>query len=260
MGRDEKNIIYLFYGTDKIKARRVARQTVEAAKKKHTGAEFFKLNSENFSAGKLDELIMSQGLFYSGSVILADSLFADDQIGGMVFKKIKDIAESPNFFVFLEEKLNKKDWEKFNEYAEKVEEFKKAEKKLTKKEALAERGEKVDFFDFTNSLGEKNKKLLWTLYQDALVEEVNSEEIHAMFFWQVKSMLCALKSKSAVEAGLNPFVYNKSGVYAKNYGKTSEEVENKLKEMSSRLFEMYHEAHRGQIDFAVALERFILEI
>ena len=251
-------MIYLYYGTDKIKAREMAHKAIEAGRKKHEGAEFFKLTSENFLENKLDELIASQGLFYSGSIILADSLFENEEVGELVIKKIKEISESPNFFVFLEEKLNKKELEKFEKYAQKIEEFKKPERKLNKKELLALKGEKIDFFDFANTLGERNKKLLWSLYQDALAEEVHSEEVHAMFFWQVKAMLCAIKTKDATEAGLNPFVYTKAKAYAKNYGKTGEEAEKKLTEMSATLSEMYHEAHRGNVDFAVALEKFIL--
>jgi DNA polymerase III delta subunit len=251
---------YIFYGNDTAKARGRAHQVVEAAKKKHESAEFFKLNSENFSAGKVDELTASQGLFYSAFIILADNLCADADISETLLKKLKEIKESPNFFVFLEASLNKEKVEKFEKYAEKVEVFKKPERKLNKKEALAAKGEKIDFFEFANTLGERNKKQLWTLYQDALAEEVASEEVHAMFFWQVKSMLAAVKSKDAIEAGLNPYVFTKSKGYAKNYGATALESEKKLKEMSTRLFEMYHEAHRGKIDFAVALEKFILEL
>lgn len=253
-------MIYLFHGADKIKAREMAHKAITAAQKKHNNAEFFKLTTENFMESKLDELIMSQGLFYSGSVILADSLFENKEIGEIVLKKIREIAESPNFFVFLEEKLNKKELEKFEKYAQKVEEFKKPERKLTKKEELLARGEKIDFFEFANTLGERNKKQLWTIYQEALREEVASEEVHAMFFWQVKAMLCAIKTKDATEAGLNPFVYSKAKNYAKNYGKNAEEAEEKLRQMSATLCDMYHEAHRGKIDFAVALEKFILEI
>lgn len=224
----------------------------EAAKKKHAGAEFFKLTAENFSLNKLDELITSQGLFYSAFIVLADNLCEETEVAEVLLKKLKEIKESPNFFVFLEGKLNKKELEKFEKQAEKVEEFKKPDRKLNKKEALALKGEKIDFFEFANALGEKNKKGLWTLYQDALAEEVPSEEVHAIFFWQVKAMLCAEKSKDATEAGLNPYVFTKSKGYAKNYSLE------KLKEMSTKLFEMYHEAHRGKIDFAVALEKFIL--
>ena len=225
-------MIYLFHGTDKIKARAVAHQAVLAAQKKHTEAEFFRLNNENFTESKLDELIMSQGLFYSGSIVFADSLFDVEEIGEILLKKIKEISESPNFFVFLEGKINKKELEKFEKYAQKVENFDKLERKLTKKEELRARGEKIDFFEFANTLGERNKKQLWTIYQEALEESVPSEEVHSMFFWQVKSMLCALKTKDAGEAGLNPYVYTKSKEYAKNYGKTTEEAEEKLGQMS----------------------------
>lgn len=253
-------MFYLFYGADTAKARSQAHKTVEAAKKKHETAESFKLDSENFSAGKLDELTASQGLFYSAFIILADNLCDEADISEVLLKKLKELKESPNFFVFLEGALNKKELEKFEKYAEKVEGFKKPERKLNKKEALAAKGEKIDFFEFANTLGERNKKLLWTLYQDALAEDVASEEVHAMFFWQVKSMLAAVKSKDATEAGLNPYVFTKSKGYARNYGTTTDQSEKKLKEMSTRLFEMYHEAHRGKADFAVALERFILEL
>jgi hypothetical protein len=253
-------MLFLFYGTDKIKARQTAHKAVEAAQKKHTEAEFFKLSAENFSLNKIDELIASQGLFYSGSIVFVDSLFAETDVGEVLIKKIKEISESPNFFVFLEEKLNKKELEKFEKFAQKIESFEKPEKKLNKKEALALKGEKIDFFEFANTLGEKNKKLLWTLYQDALFEGVPAEEVHGIFFWQVKSMLAALKAKDATEAGLNPFVFTKSKAYARNYGSTEQASEERLKEMSAKLFEMYHEAHRGNIDFFVTLEKFILEL
>lgn len=253
-------MIYLFHGTDKAKARAMAHQAVMAAQKKHAEAESFKLTPDNFSENKLDELIASQGLFYSGSIVFADSLFAEEEIGEVLIKKIKEISESPNFFVFLEGKLNKAELEKFQKYAQKVEEFKKPERKLNKKEALAAKGEKIDFFEFANTLGERNKKQLWTIYQEALGESVASEEVHSMFFWQVKAMLCALKTKDAMEAGMNPFPYSKAKTYARNYGKTAEEAEEKLRQMSTTLCDMYHEAHRGKLDFAVGLEKFILEI
>ena len=257
-------MFFLFYGTDKIKARGQAHKVLSAGKKKHDQAEFFKLTSENFTENKLDELIMSQGLFYSGSIILADNLCETKEVSEILLKRLKEVKSSPNFFVFLEGELNKKEIEKFEKYAEKVEKFVKPFKKLTKKEELALKGEKIDFFDFANSLGERNKKKLWSLYQEALAEEVNSEEVHAMFFWQVKAMLSALMSKDAKEAGLNPYVYSKAKVYAKNFhthkNVLASDCEMVLKYLSQQLFDMYHLAHRGKVDFAVALERFILEL
>jgi DNA polymerase III delta subunit len=253
-------MIYLFHGTDKIKVRNMAHQAVKAAQKKHADAEYFKLNIDNFSVNKLDELIANQGLFYSGSIVLVDSLFDNEDFGENLIKKIKEISESPNFFVFLESELNKKELETFKKYADKVEEFVKPFKKLTEKEELAQKGEKISFFKFTDALGARDKKGLWALYQDALALAVPAEEIQGIFFWQVKSMFSAVKSKDATEAGLNPFVFSKAKNYASNYGLTIIESEKKLQEMSRTLFKMYHEAHRGNIDFHIALEKFILEL
>jgi len=227
-------MIFLFHGDDTTKARNVTQKNIEAAKKKHLDAEFFKLATENFSENRLDELIASQGLFYSGSIILADNLLEEDEVSEIVIKKMKEISESPNLFIFLEKKLLKKELETFKKYAKKIEEFKKLEKKLSKKEVLALKGEKIDFFEFANALGDRNKKLLWTLYQDALAEKVPSEEVHGIFFWKIKTLL--------------------STSYTRKY--SGEE----LRKMSRKLFNVYHQAHRGETDFAVALERFILEI
>lgn len=247
-------MFFLFYGSDKSKARIAANKNIEAAKKKHPSAEFVRLNSDNFSPNKLDELISSQGLFYSASIIYCDGLMEDEEVEESILARAEEMATSSNLFIFLEEKINKKELDKLKKHALKAEEFMKPDRALSKKEKLALKGEKIDFFEFANTLGERNKKMLWTLYQDALAEAVPSEEVHGIFFWQVKAMLAAMKSKSAEEAGLNPFVYDKSRRYAQNYS------EEKLKNMSSRLFSMYHEAHRGETDFPVALERFILEI
>lgn len=247
---------FLFYGSDKSKARAAANKNIEAAKKKHPSAEFVRLNSDNFSLSKLDEQISSQGLFYSASIIFCDGLLGsdDEDLIDEIVSRAKEIADSTNFFILLEERINRKELDKLKKHALKAEEFAKPNRALSKKEKLALKGEKIDFFEFADALGARNKKELWTLYQDALNESVPSEEVHGIFFWQVKAMLAALKSKSAEEAGLNPFVYDKSKRFAGNY------TEEKLKTMSSRLFSMYHEAHRGETDFPVALERFILEI
>jgi hypothetical protein len=92
------------------------------------------------------------------------------------------------------------------------------------------------------------------LYQQAVRHDVVPEELHGILFWQVKSMLLATLSKDAKESGLNPFVYSKAKNYAKNF--TLDE----LKKISSQLVAIYHQAHRGEVDFDLALEKFFLSI
>ena len=109
-------------------------------------------------------------------------------------------------------------------------------------------------FAMTDALGARNQKRLWTLYQQALRHGVVNEELHGILFWQVKSMLLAALSKDVKESGLNPFVYGKAKNYAKNF------TLSELKKISSQLVTMYHQAHRGEVDFDIALEKFFLTI
>ena len=143
---------------------------------------------------------------------------------------------------------------KIEKNAEKVHEFIMQEKVLNKKQKLAAVGEKIDFFEFADALGRRDKRGLWVLYQDVLAEQVPAEEVHGIFFWQVKSMLLAKKCKTAEEAGMKTFPFQKSKEAARNF----KDVE--LENLSSKLVSMYHEAHRGNTDFHISLERFILEL
>ena len=164
--------------------------------------------------------------------------------------KIKDIAESPNAFVFLEGKVDKATVGKIEKKAEKVQEFKSAGNEGKTKESK----EKFNTFSLADVFGRRDKKNLWVLYQQALLQNVAPEEINGVLFWQLKSMLVAYKSKSVQESGLSPYVFQKSKSFARNYS------EEEMKKMSSALVSVYHDSRRGIHDFEIALERFILDI
>ena len=117
-------------------------------------------------------------------------------------------------------------------------------------------GAKDEFkiFALTDALGARDKKALWTLYRKAVELGKVPEEIHGILFWQVKSMVLAARSKSAGEAGLNPFVYGKAKRYAENYSG------DELKAMLEKLVTIYHDSHRGVCDFETAMEIFLLGI
>jgi hypothetical protein len=109
-------------------------------------------------------------------------------------------------------------------------------------------------FTLGDLLGKRDKRGLWTYYQQALATGLVPEELHGTFFWAVKSMLLASVSASAEEAGQKPFTYTKFKSYAAHY--TAEE----LSAMSLALVQIYHEARQGRTDIPTALERFILTI
>jgi DNA polymerase III delta subunit len=248
-------MIYLFYGTDAEKSGKYANATVDSSLKKHEDATLIKIGDEEISQGRINELIGAQALFYNKYLVFFHKTFDNKENKELILKNIKELAKSENIFIFAEGKTDKASLTKIEKVAEKVKEFIKPEKALTKKQALAVKGEKIDFFEFADALGRRDKKDLWVLYQDALAEQVPAEEVHGIFFWQIKSMLLAKKCKTPAEANMKPYPFQKAREYARNYKKDSE-----LENLAGKLVFMYHEAHRGNADFYIALEKFILEL
>ncbi len=247
-------MIYFYYGTDAESARKKAQVTIDSLLVKKPDATLIRMGEEDISENKIQELVGGQALFAQKYIVYFNNTFDNKENKEVVLKNIKDIAKSENIFIFAEGKMDKVGFTKIEKVAEKVQEFTKAEKTLNKKEKLALRGEKIDFFEFTEALGKRDKKGLWVLYQDALAEQVPAEEVHGIFFWEIKSMLLAKKSKTAAEAGMNPYPFQKVKEHLRNY------KDGELENISSNLVSMYHEAHRGNIDFYIALEKFILEL
>jgi DNA polymerase III delta subunit len=238
-------MLYFLYGDDHMKARAKAKELIAAMHKKRPDAELFSISSETWTEGILDELTGGQGLFERKFVVLLDTLCDNKEIKEVVLEKIKELKESENVFVLLERSLDKKSSEKIEKSAEKTQEF-----TLTVKTLAAQ----FNMFALAELLGKRDKKNLWVLYQKALREDIAPEEIHGILFWQLKTMLLASTTSSAVEADLKPFVYSKAKAYVKNYDALS------LQKLSSKLIEVYHNARRGIGEFETNLERFILEI
>lgn len=242
-------MIYLFYGQDIEQARQKANGVVQTLLKKRPDASLFKLNSDTWQEAAFDEYVGGQGLFVQKYIVILDRLFENKEIKEYVIERLKILKASENIFIIIENSLDKATLGKFEKTAEKIQAFGEG------KDAVA-KGKKSEFnmFATTDALGARNQKRLWALYQQALRHNVVSEELHGILFWQVKSMLLATLSKDVKESGLNPFVYSKAKNYAKNF--TLPE----LKKISSQLVAMYHQAHRGEVDFDLALEKFFLTI
>lgn len=239
-------MIYLFYGQDIEQARQKANGVVQTLLKKRPDASLFKLNSDTWQEVAFDEYVGGQGLFVQKYIVILDRLFENKEIKEYVIERLKILKASENIFIVIENTLDKVTLEKFEKTAEKIQAFGEG------KDAAA-KGKKPEFA-MADALGARNQKRLWTLYQQALRHDVVSEELHGILFWQVKSMLLATLSKDVKESGLNPFVYSKAKNYAKNF------TLGELKKISSQLVAMYHQAHRGEVPFDVALEKFFLTI
>lgn len=246
-------MLYLFHGTDEITTGKKAHSLMDSLLKRKPDASLFELTDETFATnegkGKLEELIGGQGLFSNKYIVFLNKLLKNVDAKEAVMEKIKEIAKSENIFVMLEGKLNKTELGKIEKLAEKIQEFSKKENEFDEKDS-----EKQTFFATTDAFGRRDRKQLWALFTNAIRNGMAVEEFHGAIFWQVKSMLLASKSKSAVEAGMSPFPFSKAKGFLKNF------KEGELEKISSDLVAMYHDAHRGVDDFETMMEKFILSL
>lgn len=239
-------MLYVLHGNDTIKARDRLHILINSLLKKKPDASFLQLDDETFDGGQLDELIEGQGLFEKKYIVVFDNCLRNKDTHEVLCKRLEDISSSPNIFVFLEEKIDKKILTQLEGYSEKIQEY--------KDETVKEKKEQFNIFSLTDAFGGRDKKKLWILYNQAKMNNITNEEIHGILFWQVKSMLLAKNSNSARESGLKPFVYEKAQRFCRNYS------ENEVQALSSSLVSLYHNARRGVHDFATSLELFIIKL
>lgn len=239
-------MIYFLYGDDRSKVRAKLREIILSQQKKNPEASYFELDEDTWNEEKLKEFIETQGLFQSKYIIVLNLLLEDKKISEFIISYLDQLRDSANIFIFSEGKVSKDISSKIEKRSEKSQVFSIIKKESKKKE--------VNVFELTDALGLRDKKKLWVLYQKALLQGVNTEEVHRLLTWQIKSLLSAKQSKSANEAGLNPFVFKKSVGFSKNFDLSE------LNNLSFNLVTMYHNARRGIIDFDISLEKFILDL
>lgn len=235
-------MFYIIQGNDFDKKKATQTSLLQALLKKRPDAEVFEIE-ENYDAANLDELLFSQGLFENKFIVTGKRIFSSD-MQDIFLQKVKDLGASPNVFLFLEDALPKTVLKKIEKYAEQIFEFSQVKKGA----------EPFNRFLLAEALGARDKKHLWVLYQKALKENIPIEEIHGMLFWQLKAISFAKVSKTAAEAGMKSYPFQKAQRYAGNFSES--ELDRKRGEFVS----LYHEAHRGNIDFSEALESFILNL
>jgi|GEM_PF-124415 DNA polymerase III delta subunit len=272
-------MIYFLYGDNSEESRRAVNKKASALAaeliKKKPDASLFTLTTENWNEAAIDEYTGSQGLFERKYIVLMKGILSAGDEGRnsgnkdhakhterkeLFLEKIDLFAASPNIFIMAESGIDKASLKKIEKKAEKVQEIKgSVVGSVTGGAYVAERttdgrnARDLKIFDLADALGDRDKKKLWILYRHAIDAGKVPEEIHGIFFWQVKSMILASRSTSAALAGLKPFVYSKSKRYAERF--TSAELAHILE----RLVSIYHDAHRSLHDFETDLEIFILQ-
>ena len=238
-------MIYLMHGSNTEKARDKTRALTDALRTKKPDALFYRITSQNYAENPLAFLVAGQGLFASKYIVFFDNVFESKEIKEEIMDALAEVKSSENIFIFLERELDKKTLDKLTKYAEKVQEFTAA--------ALAKK-KKYNLFAISDALLSKDKKRLWMLLMEAKKKGNAAEEIHGIIWWQVKALKLAADSRAAKEADLSPFVFSKAKAASAEFSS------GEIAAMMSALVKMYHDAHRGEGDLWVEMERWGLSL
>jgi hypothetical protein len=175
---------------------------------------------ESLSKEMLLDYVSSVSLFGESPIIVLESMIKEGNIA-LGTEDLSALKDSLSIFVFMEEKLLAPDVKKYKKYGV-VEEFSRPTTKQMPK---------MNVFDIAEAFSRKDKIGTWILYRDAISKGVQPEEVSGIIFWKIKMMLL-----------------NGTKIFPAD----------ELKKISSRLVSLYHKAHRGECDFVIGLEQFIL--
>jgi hypothetical protein len=179
------------------------------------------INADKISKEILLDYAFSSSLFGDMSFIVVDDFLSRKDII-LNIDDLKNIEKSKNIFIFSEDSVLATEEKKYKKYAE-IEYFdKKEEKKDTGKGVFA----------ICDAFARKDKIGAWVLYREAIEKGITPENISGILFWKIKSMILNNNKAFSLDT---------------------------LKKQSSQIVTLHHRAHRGELDFVVGLEQFILE-
>lgn len=254
-------MIYLIYGDNKTNALEKHRELVKVLHGKRPDAELFEMSAETWSGAEFDNFLTSQGLFEKKLIVSLKTVCTDSpEALEYIADRLKEIAASENVFIFVETKLKADVLAKFKKAAQKTIEAKSSLETTSEAGSVSTRsGDKKNRGDFnifalTDAFGTRERGRAWSVFQKALMNGSEPEELHGLIFWQLKTILLANGAASAADAGLKPFVYSKAKGFARNF--SPEE----LRHMSSNLVSLYHESRLGGPTLDLALEKFLLTL
>lgn len=257
---------------------------------------FFKITADNFCETNFEEMLKARSLFDKKYVVVSEYLFEVKDIRDFIVNKLERGVGSENIFIFLDIAIGEECLAEFKKRSVKSQRFDllegvklrnwfserkisdnvaekiitmcgsdlwRASQEIEKYRLGSESGRPTEMlvynpFAICDAFAEKNKIKTWTMFQQALVSGITTEEVFFKILWQIKTLLMVKKmmvagvSDIAKASGLHAFVVSKA---VKAMGKFTEE---ELINCSYRMLEIYHRERRGELELPIEFERFIL--
>lgn len=232
-------MLHLYYGNDTITVRARALAAADKLAEKEN-ARITRLESNEFAPGMLANLLGATSLWGEREIYVLDTPSENVAFYAEVISHAVEMGESANQFVMMEAAMLAPERKKFEKCATTLEE--------SKREAV----ERFDVFKMAEALSKRDKKSLWVLLQEAKQAGLSAEEIIGTLWWQLKTLRLAALTKSADEAGMKSYPYDKAK-RALSLFKPGE-----LDMTSVNLLRVYHDGHGGVRDIDEGLEEWVL--
>lgn len=233
-------MLRVFFGNDTIKVRREAFTELDNLRKEDVSVTILEPN--NYEPGVVTEAVGSQSLFGGNQVYLFDTPSQDERFYEEIVANLASMKEQKDVFIVLEAGLLAAEKKRFEKSADIIEEYK------------ATAAERFNSFSLAEALSRKDRKTLWLLFHEAVLAGIAAEELVGILWWQLKTLRLAAITKSADEAGLKDFPYQKAKHSLSKFG------EGELEKLSASLLRLVHDSRLGFYDTDQALERWILRL
>lgn len=234
-------MLLFYFGNDFNERHKKIQLILKDVKTKRPNANFFHYDSFDINIENLKELIKSQGLFENKNIVLLTNLFINNDLKKFILENIQEFENSESAFIFSEEKISAAEQKEIKKTALKFEEFKKNEIR------------QENLFQISDYLQKKDKKKLWTFYQESFEKGADADSMYNVIFWSMKTLALA-EIFSEKESGLKPFPYKKAKSSLKFWKK------NEISEKMFELLKIHSESRRGILNLKNSLEKFLLEL
>jgi len=131
------------------------------------------MDEESYTPGGLAELSESRDLFGASQVLAARGILAEV----IVTDILEAVQASPNIFLILEEKLDKKTLTRLTKLGVQVEGHERSAADKDK-QAREKKAQFTRLFRVTDALGARDRKKAWVEYQRLIMDGVSAEEIY----------------------------------------------------------------------------------
>lgn len=230
-------MVHLYYGTDTIASRTKA---ISVASEIDSVIERFE--AETYIPGSLQNAAEAVSLFGVATTYIVDSPSLNQVMMAELLGVMEALQTSPQTFIIVEGALTAGQIKSLKSYIDNIESFAK------------EKTDTFNTFAFADALANRDKKTLWILLAQSMRQGLSAEEIIGVLWWQIKSMRLALVTKSAIEAGMKEYPYNKAKRALRNF------KEGEIEKLSHQLMIVYHQGHGGEKDILVGLEEWVLGV